>query len=853
MTRHSAQKLLPILALVILAFGSMLPCVSAQTPSPRHVLAVYWGSEDFPSSPVVDAGIRQVLSRSDVPIDYYAEYLESDRFPEEEASVALSEYIRRKYHDRPIDLVLAVSDVALEFVLRYRAALFPDAPIVYLGYGTPNETIRHAGAGLTGVISGVGFVETLELGLKLHPSTERVFLVAEAPNYPLRDMVRTQLEAVVRGVQITSITEGSVPRLVAAVNAVPARSLILFVRYSQDEPGSVVGSPEVARLVAHAAAAPVYGVSSTYIGSGVVGGVVGVTETHGTRLGEMARQILHGTRAQDIPLEQAQLAPMFDWRQLRRWGISEARLPAGSVTLFRELGTWERYRWYIVAIIAVTAIQTGLITGLLVHRARRRRAEAQTRNSEARYRSVVDTQSELICRFRPDSTLTFVNDAYCRFWNKTRGELIGRKFTELIPPSARAAVLERVGGLLSGTDSHEHAVTLADGTIGWQHWINHAILDERGRLIEMQGVGRDITDRKRAEEAIVQLEARNSAMLRAIPDLMFVLQRDGTYVDYHARDPKFLFAPPEQFLGRSVREIMPSELAQTLMNALEQACSSEEVVVVEYELPMNGPRYFEARLVSTGNDRVLSMVRDITEAKRAHKRNRDLAGRLITSQEAERTRIARDLHDDVCQEIAALGVDISQLRQNAALQNADVQDTLLSAQRRTASVAESLRLLSHGLHPSVLQHIGLVAALQAHCAEVERQHHLQVNFFADGDVEPASQLVSLSLFRIAQEALRNTARHGHAQHATVALARRDTHLTLAVSDDGGGFDVVAARHNGGLGLVSIEERARLVKGRVTIHSCPGDGTTLNVRVPIEVVDHADRRRDERATSNYLAR
>jgi signal transduction histidine kinase len=334
---------------------------------------------------------------------------------------------------------------------------------------------------------------------------------------------------------------------------------------------------------------------------------------------------------------------------------------------------------------------------------------------------------------------------------------------------------------------------------------------------------------------------------------MFVLQRDGTYVDYHARDPKFLFAPPEQFLGRSVREIMPSELAQTLMNALEQACSSEEVVVVEYELPMNGPRYFEARLVSTGNDRVLSMVRDITEAKRAHKRNRDLAGRLITSQEAERTRIARDLHDDVCQEIAALGVDISQLRQNAALQNADVQDTLLSAQRRTASVAESLRLLSHGLHPSVLQHIGLVAALQAHCAEVERQHHLQVNFFADGDVEPASQLVSLSLFRIAQEALRNTARHGHAQHATVALARRDTHLTMAVSDDGAGFDVVAARHNGGLGLVSIEERARLVKGRVTIHSCPGDGTTLNVRVPIEVVDHADRRRDERATSNYLAR
>ncbi len=256
----------------------------------------------------------------------------------------------------------------------------------------------------------------------------------------------------------------------------------------------------------------------------------------------------------------------------------------------------------------------------------------------------------------------------------------------------------------------------------------------------------------------------------------------------------------------------------------------------------------------------------------SYDQNRDLAGRLLTAQEVERTRIARDLHDGVCQELASASVDVSYLRQRAGhIQSPEMQETLVSLQGRIASMAETLRLLSHGLHPSVLHHIGLVAALQAQCVEVERQHRVQVGFFAEGDVEPASALVALSLFRIAQEALRNTAKHGHARRATVFVARGDSDLTLAVTDDGRGFDPVTARTDDGLGLVSIEERARLVQGKVTIRSQPGRGTTIEVRVPLAVVDRAeepeskDRHRapveavadlqtsDEDASSNRSAR
>ena len=337
----------------------------------------------------------------------------------------------------------------------------------------------------------------------------------------------------------------------------------------------------------------------------------------------------------------------------------------------------------------------------------------------------------------------------------------------------------------------------------------------------------------RAEDTIGQLEARNSAILRALPDLMFVLRRDGTYLDYHARDRSELFVPPEQFLGKTMREVMPPELADRLMRALERAFVVHDTVVAEYSLMMGAMKHFEARIVSIDDERALTIVRDMTQARRAQEMNRSLAGRLLTSQETERTRIARDLHDGVCQEVASITVDISYLRQRiGGLESGEVHEVLLSVEQRAAAVAEALRRLSHGLHPTVLHHIGLVAALQAHCAEVERQHHLRVTFESAGEIEPVDQPAALSLFRIAQEALRNAVHHGHARQANVSLSRTATGgLELSVRDDGSGFEVGAAGSHGGLGLVSIQERVRLFDGDVDVKSAPGQGTSIRVRVP----------------------
>lgn len=345
--------------------------------------------------------------------------------------------------------------------------------------------------------------------------------------------------------------------------------------------------------------------------------------------------------------------------------------------------------------------------------------------------------------------------------------------------------------------------------------------------------GRGLVSRPGARASVREFPDLMPAILRAIPDLIFVVRRDGTYVDYHARDQSLLFVPPEQFLGRTIREVLPADVADRLSDAIAHVTDSGEAVKVEFELCLPEARIFEARVVSAGGDFVLSVVREITDAKRAEALNRDLAGRLIAAQEEERARIARDLHDGMCQELASVTVDISYLRsRGGAISSPEVQSMLSAIQARAASIAESIRLLSHDLHPSGLQYVGLVAALQARCGEVERQHKMRVVFHSNGAVEPSDPLTALSLYRIAQEALQNATIHGRATHAGVALVRDGSLLIMTVTDNGIGFDVPNARRRGGLGLVSMEERARLARGQAVVRSQRGQ-TIVEVFVPIE--------------------
>jgi PAS domain S-box-containing protein len=367
------------------------------------------------------------------------------------------------------------------------------------------------------------------------------------------------------------------------------------------------------------------------------------------------------------------------------------------------------------------------VTEIIRTEINRRLELAGVRESEQRYRGVVEQQSDLVCRYFPDTTLTFVNDAYCRYFEKSRQELIGRPFIDLIPEPGRAAALKHVEALVRGGETrvYEHNVLRSDGSLGRQQWIDHAIRSPQGQIEELQGIGRDVTDRWRAEEALRQKE---------------------------------------------------------------------------------------------------------TTLREAYERIRSLAHRLMLAQETERTEIARDLHDDVSQQLAALGIGLSLVE--AQLANGDrVREEVARLRHLSSEVAEKVRHVSHALHPGVLQHAGLNAAIASHCEAVAGQHEFLVRFEARGTFTDVPDDVALCLYRAAQQALRNVAMHAQASRAWVSLVRVGNRIELSISDNGRGFDVSTPRVQG-LGLMSIEERVHLANGTFSVTSRPGGGSRLSISVPV---------------------
>ena len=233
---------------------------------------------------------------------------------------------------------------------------------------------------------------------------------------------------------------------------------------------------------------------------------------------------------------------------------------------------------------------------------------------------------------------------------------------------------------------------------------------------------------------------------------------------------------------------------------------------------------------------ISGLLVQLSRRRKADAQVASLAGRLITAQETERSRIARDLHDDINQQLASLSIALSSVKRRLQDGEAEgVAEEVSRLQQRIVDVTHVTRQLSHELHPGVLEHAGLVAALRGHCAEFGAQHGIDVTFTAAAGINGVPAETALCLYRVTQEALRNVAAHAVAGTARVALTPAGKSLELSILDDGQGFDLAAARRRGGVGLVSLDERVRLVGGSLRIETQPQRGTEVLVSVPLQGV------------------
>jgi PAS domain S-box-containing protein len=299
------------------------------------------------------------------------------------------------------------------------------------------------------------------------------------------------------------------------------------------------------------------------------------------------------------------------------------------------------------------------LIGMGIDISERRRAEEALRAGEARYRAVVEHQTEFIVRWKPDGTRTFVNEAYCQYFGLTPGQALSAEFLPLVAEEDRAAVQAKIARLLSGATRYEldtHRVVKPDGGIGWQEWVDQAIQDETGQIVEFQSVGRDVTERKQTEEALAVSEAELRALFASMNDAVLVIDRDGVYRKIAPTNPGLLYKPREELLGKSLRDVFPADRAEAFIQAVRQVIEMQKTTHIEYPLTIDGKLvWFDTSISPLGTDTTLWMARDITDRKqseerlqrlneeleqRVARRTEELAAALIRAQESDRLKSA---------------------------------------------------------------------------------------------------------------------------------------------------------------------------------------------------------------------
>jgi signal transduction histidine kinase len=219
---------------------------------------------------------------------------------------------------------------------------------------------------------------------------------------------------------------------------------------------------------------------------------------------------------------------------------------------------------------------------------------------------------------------------------------------------------------------------------------------------------------------------------------------------------------------------------------------------------------------------------DVTDNKLAEDALTNISRKLIEAQEQERARIARELHDDISQRLAMLAIDLEQLKENPSEFGNSVQEL----RKRTTEISNDVQALSHDLHSSQLEYLGVVAGMKSWCKEFGERQGMQIDCRHDVRSTLPSE-IGLCLFRVLQEALHNAAKHSGVRRIEVQTHEESDEIHLIVSDSGRGFDVEAVKQGNGLGLTSMRERVRLVNGTISIESKPMGGTVIHVRVPFK--------------------
>ena len=870
---------------------------SAQVKETRRVLIFGENGPSTPAVALAMEEIRATLvQQSPYQIEFYTEFLQTDLFPDEASQAQIRKSLERKYQKRKPDVIIAAGPAPINFLAQAHARFFHGIPIVFCGSTEEQADDPDLDSQFTGVWLDLEPQKTLDAALQLQPGTQHVIVVGGSSPFDkhVENIVRGSLHTTDGMPDVTYQTDLEINTLLDRLRQLPPNSVILYAAISSDAAGRhFVNATQSLPLVVGAANAPVYVMADTLLGHGAVGGYLASYAEQGRIAAESSVKILNGAKPEEVPIVRGSSAYMFDWRSLRRWELSERNLPSGSAVLYRELTFWQQHRWRVVAVSLLIVGLAFFSAYLLLEHVRRRRAE-RALQSQLEFEKLISelsthfidlpadqidigieqALSRLTSALKIDrvSTMEFGEADTLRVTHPTAGSgagavsfsrddfpsyvarLLGNQTivvsnTEEIPESAsKERDLARSRGIGSGVFVPLEAGGLVLGALSFisrerdRHWPDKLV--EQFKMLAQ--VFANALARKRADDALINSEMLKGAVLSSLGSSVAVVDRQGRILDVNSRWQEFSRRiHSEKGLGvgsdylEACRAVAKRDSMMTEVLAGIEAVLSGKDQSFELECPYFAPDRREWFIVSVtplkahGGGAVITYT-DITERKLVEEERAQLSGKLISAQEQERSRLARELHDDFNQRLAILAIDLERTGQLIKTSPNIASEKMLELWNRASEIGADLHSLSHRLHSSTLESLGLILGVSSFCAEFAEQQGIQVDFVHENVPRSVPPDVSLCLFRIIQEGLRNVKKHSGSPRTEVRLNGVDRALHLSISDMGVGFDQQRLSTRMGLGIRSMEERLHLIGGRFEIQSEPMGGTRIDVWVPVEL-------------------
>jgi len=470
-------------------------------------------------------------------------------------------------------------------------------------------------------------------------------------------------------------------------------------------------------------------------------------------------------------------------------------------------------------------------------------ADDRIRQDERELRATIETIPAFVVSAEPDGSVNIVSPSLLDYLGLSREEWLASGWMSRTHPEDGDRVVTKWRMALAGGErfQEEYRLRRADGEYRWFLVHSVPLRDDYGNIVKWYATALDIEDRKRAEEALRQSEAYLAEAQRLTHTGSWAVSIPSGEPTHSSEEHLRVFGfDPDSDApsGVEFRQRVHPEDRDSVAEAIGRAIGERTDFEADFRvaLPDGAIKYVHAiahPIVNRAGDLVeyMGTSMDVTERKRADEALEDLAGRLIHAQEEERSRIGRELHDHISQTLGVLTITIDQLRAHREI-TPGIGGALDQLRRATTEITDDVHRLSHRLHSSTLDYLGLVPALQKLVTEFSERHDISVAFAHESVPASLPSDVALCLFRVAEESLANIAKHSQARSATIQVTGAPDGIHLRAEDAGAGFDMTAFGSKAGLGFVSMRERLRALHGTIRVNSAPSRGTRIDAWVPM---------------------